>query len=197
MGLRPGYGIRLDSARRLLGQHRPAVVVDAEWPAGAVRVSAYLGAVDLPAEIPGRVRCLVTDGEVVLVTWDANGKPDCFPGGGAEPGESVAETAQREVWEETGWHIDAASIEMLGWIHVESCFEPSSDLPFPHPDGFMTVVRAAPLFAEENQDTWTDVAGWVSRSALVPLRELPLLIEGAVSCTFLDRALGRRWRVLQ
>lgn len=62
----------------------------------------------------------------------------------------------------------------------------------------MTVVRAAPLFAEENQDTWTDIAGWVSRSALVPLRELPVPIEGdAVSCAFLDRAFGRSWRVLR
>lgn len=194
-GLRPGYGVPLESARRLLGLHTPAAVVDADWPAGKVRISAYLGVAELPTEIPGRVRCLVTDEMRILVTWDVSGTPDCFPGGGAEPGESIAETARREVWEETGWHIDIGTIEVLGWIHLESFVEPSSDHRFPHPDSFMTVIRVRPAHAEANQEDWRDVDGFIARSAFLPVSALPEPIKcDPISCAFLDRALGTVWR---
>lgn len=65
-----------------------------------MRLSSYQGELDLPTETPGRVRCLVTDSQRVLVTWDARG-PKCLPGGGAKPGETLVETARRAVWEET------------------------------------------------------------------------------------------------
>lgn len=107
--------------------------VEAEWPAGRVRVSAYLGEAQLPNEIPGRVRCLVSKDDSVLVTWDINGNADCLPAGGAEPGEMIAETAYREVWEETAWHIDPASVRVLGWLHIESFAKPDPERPFPHP----------------------------------------------------------------
>lgn len=142
VSLRPGYGIRLEAAEELLAGSSPVGSVEAQWPAGRLRVSAYLGAAELPGEIPHRVRCLVTRGTEVLVIWDVFGVADCFPGGGAEGEETVAETASREVLEETGWHIDPNTIKVLGWMHVRSYVDPSADHPFPHPDGFMTVVHA-------------------------------------------------------
>jgi 8-oxo-dGTP pyrophosphatase MutT (NUDIX family) len=184
--LRPGYGIRLDSAARLLSQHTPAATIEADWPHGRIRVSAYLGAIDLPSEIPGRVRCFVTDGDRILVTWDADDNPDCFPGGGAEPGETIAETASREVWEETGWRIDVDSIEVIGWIHLESLFDWSDDFPFTHPDSFMTVVRATASHSEGGDEPWVDIDGFIARSAFVTRAELPRrVIDDAISGAFL------------
>lgn len=110
-------------------------------------------------EIPGRVRCLITDQERVLVVWDRNGEAGILPGGGSEPGESVADTASREVLEETGWHLDQASIEVIGWIHLESLSGLHPDSPYPHPDSFMTVISAAPSHADAAHEDWVDVDG--------------------------------------
>ncbi len=193
--LRPGYGIRLESARRLLETSSPVGTVEAEWPAGRVRVTAYLGDADLPDEIPGRVRCLVTDRDSVLVTWDINGKADCLPGGGTEPGETLVEAACREVWEETAWHIDPTRIRVLGWLHIESLATPDPNFPFPHPDGFMTVVHALPVKADAGQATWTDVDGFIARSAFVRCHELPDAIRAsAIHVPYLDAVFGDQWR---
>ena len=43
--------------------------------------------------------------EKVLLTRRADNGQWCLPGGGVEPGESVAETCEREVWEETGLKV--------------------------------------------------------------------------------------------
>lgn len=156
-----------------------------------MRLSAYLGEVDLPTEIPGRVRCLVTDGERVLITWDPRG-PNCLPGGGAKPGETVVETARREVWEETGWWIDPDTVETLGWIHVESLAGTGASNRYPYPDDFHTVVSARPSHPDEGHEEWRDTEGHVDRSEFVPLDSIPAaVLTDPVERTFLDRALAR------
>ncbi len=45
------------------------------------------------------------DKKVLLTRRSDNGQW-CLPGGAMEPGESVAEACVREVWEETGLHVD-------------------------------------------------------------------------------------------
>lgn len=195
MELRPGWGIRLDSAHRLLAESSCVGANEAEWPAGRVKVSAYLGGAELPTEIPGRVRCLVSAEDSVLVAWDVNGNVDCLPGGGTEPGETIAETAYREVWEETAWHIDPASVQVLGWLHIESLVPPDPDHPFPHPDGFMTVVHAVPVRADDEQARWTDVDGFIARSAFVNLDQLPATLRSSsIHLPYLDAVFGSRWR---
>lgn len=183
------------SARRLLATHSPVASTESEWPAGRVRVSAYVGEVALPPEIPGRVRCLVTDGFAMLVTWDLNGIPDCLPGGGADTGESIADTAAREVWEETGWHIDVASIRVLGWMHVESFAGPNPDHLFPHPDVFMPVIHARPSHADDDRPAWADVEGSIARSSFIPISELPASIRSSpIHAPFLALVFGNGWR---
>jgi 8-oxo-dGTP pyrophosphatase MutT (NUDIX family) len=196
VNLRPGWGIRLESAKALLEQHEPVASVERDWPAGRIRLSAYLGACQLPSEIPGRVRCLVTDGEVVLLTRDQHGYPDCFPGGGADDGETIAETARREVWEETGWHIDVDTIAVIGWIHLESLSEPSPDRPFPSPDVFMTVLQVEPSHAEAGHETWIDTEGFILESRFIAVEDLPVEIwADPISASFLGHTFGVGTRV--
>jgi len=42
----------------------------------------------------------------VLLTRRSDNGQWCLPGGAMEPGESVAEACAREVWEETGLHVE-------------------------------------------------------------------------------------------
>jgi 8-oxo-dGTP pyrophosphatase MutT (NUDIX family) len=132
------------------------------------------------------------------VTWDINGNADCLPGGGAEPGETVAETAYREVWEETAWHIDPARIHVLGWMHIESFAAADPNFPFPHPDAFMTVVHALPVRAEDTHATWSDVDGFIARSAFVDLNSLPeAILKSPLHAPYLDIVFGDRWRTTE
>ena len=194
MSARPGYGIRLASARQLVDGRQPAAVVEMDWPNGPVRISAHLGAADLPSEIPGRVRCLVTRGDQILVIWDRQGRADCFPGGGIHPGESLAEAAQREVWEETGWRIHVDRLPVLGWLHIDSLGRRDPEWDFPHPDAFMTVLHARASYRDEGPAVWTDVEGYVVRSEFTPLDDLPQRIrEDPISAVFLEVALGEAW----
>lgn len=61
--------------------------------------------------------CMVQKGDKVLVldkvgsNWDGL----TFPGGHAEPGESLVSAAIREVWEETG--LTVSDLKLLGTVH--------------------------------------------------------------------------------
>ena len=55
---------------------------------------------------PGAYAVLPRDG-AVLLTCHFGDTPDLqLPGGGIDPGESPLQALHREVFEETGWHID-------------------------------------------------------------------------------------------
>lgn len=56
---------------------------------------------------PGAYAILVRDDQVLL-TFQAEPVPEIqLPGGGIDPGESPLQALHREVFEETGWRIDA------------------------------------------------------------------------------------------
>lgn len=104
--------------QQLLAGHEPSAKETVTWPGDMrLEMDTYLGASELPAELVSSVRCVVTVDSRVLVCEDAAPSVDILPGGRCEPGESWQQTAQREVLEETGWHVDAESLEMLGFIH--------------------------------------------------------------------------------
>lgn len=58
-------------------------------------------------KIRNSAKCVVMDGPRVLLTRcvDARGEWFCFPGGGQEPSETLAEAAAREFHEETGARV--------------------------------------------------------------------------------------------
>jgi 8-oxo-dGTP diphosphatase len=92
-------------------------------------------------KIRNSAKCVVIDDERVLLTRcvDARGEWFCFPGGGQEPHETLAEAAAREFFEETGarvsvgemlcvleWH-DAAHDTHAVEFYFRATLEPGSE----------------------------------------------------------------------
>jgi ADP-ribose pyrophosphatase YjhB (NUDIX family) len=188
--MRPEFGARHPALLDLLARERPAVVEYDSWGDGAIplRIAAYDRPARLPDELITSVRCLVQVGDLVVVCQNADGVHHPWPGGRREPGETFAETASREVREETGWLIDVATLRPLGWLHLQHLRERPAGHPlshFPHPDFLQLVfsVHASKRLAESGQD-WTDPDGYELSSQLASISEAIRLVSS-----------GDRWAI--
>jgi 8-oxo-dGTP pyrophosphatase MutT (NUDIX family) len=159
----------------LLATLTPAATSEAVWGANRMRLAAYPGAPDPPSEFVTSVRSLVVvDGTHAVVCTNAGGRAHPWPGGVREPGETFAQTAVREIHEETGWHLDPTSLRPLGWIHVHN-LDPAHPrfAHQPWPDFVHLVLAGAATERDGGRDAdWTDVEGWELSSRLVPLADL-------------------------
>lgn len=87
---------------------------------------------------------------------------------------SYAETAAREVHEETGWLLDIDSLRSLGWLHLEFLDPNSGDPTLPHPD-FLQVVFLATAHQRDGDPgvDWVDLDdGYEASSQLASLEEV-------------------------
>ena len=75
----------------------------------------------------------------VLVVRDPE-RWHAVPGGRMEPGESMEDTARREVLEETGWDVELAGV--IAFRHLQWLVPLSGPQPNPYPD-FLQVIFAA------------------------------------------------------
>ncbi|MGW0228519.1 NUDIX domain-containing protein [Actinopolymorpha singaporensis] len=190
LGRRPGFGIRHPDLLALLERHSPAVTVDDLWANGTLplRVSAYLGVAPVP-ELVSSVRCVVrVAGRFVVCR--VPGELHVLPGGRPEPGETPPQTAVREVYEETGWHLDPESLVPLGFLHLRRLVDAPPDHPYPHPDFlqlvYLGVARTRAVGAGED---WADLAGWELGTFLADAGEVVKLNLPAISVAFVDAAL--------
>jgi ADP-ribose pyrophosphatase YjhB (NUDIX family) len=115
-------------------------------------------------ELVTSVRCLVRVGRDVrelLVCTNADGISHPWPGGRRAVGETLEQTAHREVVEETGWLIEPSSLRQLGWLHHEDLTPRPGGSPYPHPD-FLQVVLAGRAHARERciETPWSDTDGY-------------------------------------
>ena len=173
---RLGFGNRDPSVRSgLKGLTRLSEELLVWGPDIRLRVSTYAGRYELPPYLVSSVRCIVLVDERVLVMEDADGMIGVLPGGRIEPGETWAETACREVHEETGVAVQPASLEPLGFVHLEHLNDAAQGHPYPNPDFlqliFTGTAKGAPV-------GWVDADnGYVQRSWLHPVAacgDLPL-----------------------
>jgi ADP-ribose pyrophosphatase YjhB (NUDIX family) len=148
----------------ILDGREPACGHDGEW-ARPIRFEAYLGDDEMPDELVSSIRVLVLVEDDIVVCTNVDGFAHCWPGGRREPNETYAETACREVREETGWMLDPDSLERIGFIVIHNRGEPLP--PYPHPDVVQLVYvgRAHERAAED----WTDTEGYEISSTLLPL----------------------------
>jgi 8-oxo-dGTP pyrophosphatase MutT (NUDIX family) len=160
----------------------PAARGEAAWGPLSLRVTAYLGARRLPEKLITSVRCVAGHGDLVVVTRSSD-DVSILPGGRRQSGESMSQTVIREVYEETGCHLDPASLRVLGYLHFEHLVAPPSDYAYPHPDFLQLVFTGTAIDAPRQE--WKDLDGYVQQAWLeTPDRARQLPLE-SVSLPFL------------
>jgi len=170
--VRAGYGEPHPQLVAALQGTQPTTTEMTRWPGDlSLALAAYVGAwPTIPDEFVTSVRCLtVVDRQVVAC--EVPGAVHIWPGGRREDGETIAQTAAREVREETGWLIDEATVREIGLLHFQHHSPVPSGHPFPHPDFCQIVVTATATEHAADPSTWLDSQGWESRNWLVPLHQ--------------------------
>lgn len=167
----------------VLGSLTPAAVEITEWGTLRLRVSAYLGEHRIPDELITSVRCLVeVDGRIVVT--ESPDDVNVWPGGRREPGETMSQTAIRETYEETGWHLQPETLKPLGFLHFHHLAPVPADYGYPHPDFVQLVFRGCA--STRAGDDWRDTDGYVQRSWLESPSDARKYRLAPVSLPFLD-----------
>jgi 8-oxo-dGTP pyrophosphatase MutT (NUDIX family) len=159
-----------------------------------LRVTSYLTDAPPPADHVRSVRCVVVRGDAVLALR-AGDRAHIVPGGRREPGETLMETLERELLEETGWTIGTPrmiGITRLRWLDGRPVFLPA-DSPY-YPDFLWLIYTAAPRDhrpeailpeLEEGVPTFLPVADTATRGLLDRSRWAPenqLFLAAALRC---------------
>ena len=162
----------------VLALEEPAAEHEAMWMDGAMplRVTAYVGTEHtprLPLEIISSIRCIVRVGDKYLFCENKSSRHP-WPGGRRIAGESFAETAVREVHEETGWLLDEESLRPLGWLRLRNLGPEPEGNEGPYPD-FLQLVFVGTATERDGglspDAPWDDVDGYELESALVTLED--------------------------
>jgi 8-oxo-dGTP pyrophosphatase MutT (NUDIX family) len=192
--MRDGWGRRHPELAVALARVSPVERSETAWAEGELplRIAAYFQSVTLPEELITSVRCIVRVDDKVVVCTNADGFSHAWPGARREPGESFVQTACREVLEETGWMLEPASVEQLGWIHIEHLSPRPPDWPWPHPDFCQLVfVGRADSRHGGRDNAWSDTEGYELSSHLMGLAEAVAAMAGEPVCrVFLERLSG-------
>lgn len=110
-----------DPLQAFLTSHMSQCEQIVDWPLARLVVNGYLGDQLPPDEYITSVRAIVlrqlpSAQCAVLVVQDPHSY-HIIPGGRREQGETLAQTARREVVEETGWQVTIG--QLLGFLHFQ------------------------------------------------------------------------------
>lgn len=149
-----------------------------------IRIRAYAGRELPPLHYVVSVRALLFRCDQIMVIRDIWDQYHIVPGGRREDGESLAQTLQREILEETGWTLRDPAL--LGFLHFHHLSPKPEGFPHHHPDFFQAVYKAqADHFLPEAQSTDDIEAEAVFR----PIAEARALITDANLLELLALAL--------
>ena len=110
-----------------------------EWPPARLRVRTYLTTTLPPLDLVSSVRALMRQGDQILVVRDPS-NVHILPGGRRELDETLMQTLEREVLEETGWTIQ--SPRLIGLVLFQHLTPKPADNRYPYPD-FLHLVYVA------------------------------------------------------
>lgn len=110
-----------------------------EWPPSQLRVRTYLTPTLPPLDLVTSVRAVVRKAEQILVVRDPV-SVHILPGGRREAGETLLQTLEREVLEETGWTIEGP--RLLGLAHFQHITPKPAEYRYPFPE-FVHIVFVA------------------------------------------------------
>lgn len=120
--------------------HPPPLVIHAdeqvEWPPSRLRVRTYLTSTLPPLGLVTSVRAVVRKSNHILVVRDPL-SVHILLGGRREASETLLQTLEREILEETGWTIETP--RLLGLVHFHHLTPKPAGYRYPFPD-FLHVV---------------------------------------------------------
>jgi ADP-ribose pyrophosphatase YjhB (NUDIX family) len=175
--MRPGYGVRHPSIERLIATRERLVGQRVTWPNELeLELSVYAGDHEgIADDLIRSVRCITRVGDGIVYCTTPHDS-HIVPGGRREPGETLAETACREVREETGWIVDPESLVQLGLFHIEFLNPEKTDPVLPSPDIVQIIFTGTAVDRDCGVDeVWKDTEGWEQESRVVPLAEIDAL----------------------
>ncbi len=112
----------------------PLFVVEMQWGQQPVRLTAWC-CTSLPTDAPvTSVHIVAFQADRVLVVRDRKGQFG-FPGGRLEPGETLEEAMNREVYEEACAYLDP-EFKIFAVLKIE-CTERLPNREYPHPFSYM------------------------------------------------------------
>jgi 8-oxo-dGTP pyrophosphatase MutT (NUDIX family) len=111
-----------------------------------LRITSYVTDILPPVEHVRSVRCVAFRGDSVLALRDQVGA-HVLPGGRREPGETLHETLERELLEETGWTIGTP--RLIGVVRLRWLQERPPHLPegSPYYPEFLWLIHTAEVEA--------------------------------------------------
>ena len=169
-----------------LQRHTPGPHESALWGDGTVPLSitSYLSQETPPLSYITSVRAVMLQGEKVLVVRDPVGH-HILPGGRRKAHETLRETLQRELREETGWSL--SEVRQLGLLHFRylAPFREEGSA-YPYPD-FLQVIFTGQTEAYHVTARETD--GYELEAVFRSQSELADLNLSVIDLTFLEEAL--------
>lgn len=92
--------------------------------------------------------------------------------------------------EETGWDLDPATVQVIGFLHLFNRGDPLA--PYPHPDTLQVVTTA--VATTRQADDWTNLEGYELHSALMGVGEAvnAISVEEPLCIPYLHTLLGKR-----
>lgn len=132
-----------------------------------LRQRTYLCPTLPPDDLISSARAVLLRGNEVMLIRDHRDEPYIIPGGRREPGETVLETLQREMREETGWSVRETAV--IGYVHFQHLNPKPSGYPYPYPHFFWAIFAAQ---ADSFDPATVEEDFYVTSANFKPIREV-------------------------